>query len=177
MKITAFVKRSILVWGVSCLILPAVGYAQKTDFERFKMPSGLRVLVHQDDRAPVVSVALMYKTGRNDEPSSLEGMNRVVAGMRTEASPHLSVGQYREIMDAYGGKSTIRVDPDVTLFCDSFSSNMLKGASWLAADKAYGFRDCPWGGVWKVGSGRRCTIWCARPISGWCRKWRLWTAG
>ena len=141
MKITAFVKRSILVWGVSCLILPAVGYAQKTDFERFKMPSGLRVLVHRDDRAPVVSVALMYKTGRNDEPSSLEGMNRVVAGMRTEASPHLSVGQYREIMDAYGGKSTIRVDPDVTLFCDSFSSNMLKGAIWLAAEKAYGFRE------------------------------------
>lgn len=123
------------------LALPGLLHAQKVQFERFVMPSGLRVLVHSDDRSPVVSVGLMYKTGLNDEPSTLAGINAVVADMSTESSAHLSPGQYRSIMGTYGGKSTVDVSYDVTFFCDSFSSNMLKGAIWLAAEKAYGFRE------------------------------------
>lgn len=121
--------------------LPGLLHAQKVQFERFVMPSGLRVLVHSDDRSPVVSVGLMYRTGLNDEPSTLAGINTVVAAMSTESSTRLSPGQYRSVMGAYGGKSTVDVDYDVTFFCDSFSSNMLKGAIWLAAEKAYGFRE------------------------------------
>lgn len=121
--------------------LPGLLHAQKVQFERFVMPSGLRVLVHSDDRSPVVSVGLMYRTGLNDEPSTLAGINTVVAAMSTESSTRLSPGQYRSVMGAYGGKSRVDVDYDVTFFCDSFSSNMLKGAIWLAAEKAYGFRE------------------------------------
>lgn len=40
-----------------------LAYGQQVRFERFTMPSGLRVLIHRNDHAPVVTVGLMYNTG------------------------------------------------------------------------------------------------------------------
>lgn len=122
------------------VVLPGGLRGQQVRFERFVMPSGLRVLVHPDDRSPVVSVALLYRSGLNDEPSTLAGVNAVVAGMLTESTERLAPGQYRSILDRYGGQSSVEVGYDLTFFCDSFSSNMLKGAIWLASQRAYGFR-------------------------------------
>ena len=126
---------------LAAAVLPAVLCGQQVEFERFVMPSGLRVLVHPDHRSPVVSVALLYRSGLNDEPSTLVGVNRVVVGMLTESTGHLSPGEYRSILETYGGETSVEVAPDVVFFSDSFSSNLLKGAIWLASERAYGFRE------------------------------------
>lgn len=136
------IKKAGKWWMVlAAAVLPAVLCGQQVEFERFVMPSGLRVLVHPDHRSPVVSVALLYRSGLNDEPSTLVGVNRVVAGMLTESTGHLSPGEYRSILETYGGETSVEVAPDVVFFSDSFSSNLLKGAIWLASERAYGFRE------------------------------------
>lgn len=122
-------------------VLSAQAGGQPVRFERFVMPSGLRVIVHPDDRAPVVSVVLAYGSGLNDEPSNLEGINRAVAGMLSQAAPHLVPGQRDALSATYGGRGSVEVGYDATVFCDNFSSNMLKGAIWLASERAYGFRE------------------------------------
>lgn len=122
-------------------VFPAQVCGQPVRFQRFVMPSGLRVIVHSDDRAPVVSVALAYGSGLNDEPSNLEGINATVAGMLSQASSHLVPGQRDALSATYGGRGSVEIGYDATVFCDNFSSNMLKGAIWLASERAYGFRD------------------------------------
>lgn len=112
-----------------------LAYGQQVRFERFTMPSGLRVLIHRNDHAPVVTVGLMYNTGTNDQPGNLAGIGSVVAAMKTESSPHLSAGQYKKILASYGGQGTADISHDLVFFSDSFSSNMLKGAVWLASEK------------------------------------------
>jgi predicted Zn-dependent peptidase len=42
-------------------------------FEQFTMPNGLRVVVHTDRKAPVVSVATWYNVGSKDEPKGKTG--------------------------------------------------------------------------------------------------------
>ncbi len=42
-------------------------------FERFTLPNGLRVVVHTDRKAPVVSVAAWYNVGSKDEPAGSTG--------------------------------------------------------------------------------------------------------
>ena len=100
------IKKAGKWWMVlAAAVLPAVLCGQQVEFERFVMPSGLRVLVHPDHRSPVVSVALLYRSGLNDEPSTLVGVNRVVVGMLTESTGHLSPGEYRSILETYGGET------------------------------------------------------------------------
>ena len=42
-------------------------------FEEFRLPNGLRVIVHTERRAPVVSVALWFNVGSKDEPAGQTG--------------------------------------------------------------------------------------------------------
>ncbi|MDP8915830.1 MAG: insulinase family protein, partial [Pseudomonadota bacterium] len=45
----------------------------KVPYEQFTMPNGLRVVVHEDRKAPVVSVATWYNVGSKDEPKGKTG--------------------------------------------------------------------------------------------------------
>ena len=52
---------------------PAASVAQLVErvqvpYEQFTMPNGLRVVVHTDRKAPIVSVATWYNVGSKDEP-------------------------------------------------------------------------------------------------------------
>ena len=38
-------------------------------YTQFTLPNGLRVIVHEDRKAPVVSVAIWYHVGSKDEPA------------------------------------------------------------------------------------------------------------
>ncbi|MDE2043277.1 MAG: hypothetical protein KGJ05_09400, partial [Alphaproteobacteria bacterium] len=38
-------------------------------YEQFRLANGLRVIVHSDQKAPVVSVAIWYHIGSKDEPA------------------------------------------------------------------------------------------------------------
>ena len=99
------IKKAEKWWMVlAAAVLPAVLCGQQVEFERFVMPSGLRVLVHPDHRSPVVSVALLYRSGLNDDPSTLVGVNRVVAGMLTESTGHFPRGNTVRSSRPTGGK-------------------------------------------------------------------------
>src|SRR5688500_4269063 len=45
----------------------------KLDYERFTLPNGLRVIVHEDRKAPVVAVSIWYHVGSKNEPTGKTG--------------------------------------------------------------------------------------------------------
>jgi zinc protease len=40
--------------------------AQKVEFEEFDLDNGLHVIMHQDNKAPVVTIGVMYDVGGKD---------------------------------------------------------------------------------------------------------------
>ncbi len=42
-------------------------------YEKFTLPNGLTVLVHEDRKAPVVAVSVWYNVGSKDEPKGKTG--------------------------------------------------------------------------------------------------------
>ena len=62
-----------------CLVILAslmfVGFsakAQKVEFEEFDLDNGLHVILHQDNKAPVVTIGVMYDVGGKDLGGSPE---------------------------------------------------------------------------------------------------------
>ena len=70
-------SRTLFILIAMCMSMGTV-VAQGIDFRRFTLPCGVRVLLHSNPHAPVVSVGLMYRSGLNDQPSNLAGVNDVV---------------------------------------------------------------------------------------------------
>ena len=52
---------------------PAAATSVDIPFEEFTLPNGLRVVVHTDRKAPVVSVHVWYHVGSKDEPKGKTG--------------------------------------------------------------------------------------------------------
>ncbi|MCG8369319.1 MAG: hypothetical protein MJA32_02265, partial [Proteobacteria bacterium] len=57
--------------AVLCLLLPAMtakaSPGVEIPFERFELDNGLRVVVHEDRKAPIVAVGVWYHVGSKDE--------------------------------------------------------------------------------------------------------------
>src|SRR5512132_2063744 len=57
---------------------PTTGTSIAIPSQRFVLPNGLTVLVHEDHKAPVVSVAVWYHVGSKDEPAGKTGFAHLV---------------------------------------------------------------------------------------------------
>ncbi|URL58319.1 insulinase family protein [Luteibacter flocculans] len=71
--------RALLVAGLSFFIGAASAAPVPSDaipdipYQRFQLPNGLTVVVHEDHKAPVVAVSIWYHVGSADEPAGKTG--------------------------------------------------------------------------------------------------------
>jgi zinc protease len=66
---------AVVILALVLLLTPERTSADSIDvpFEKFVLDNGLRVIVHQDRKAPVVAVAVWYQVGSRDEPAGKTG--------------------------------------------------------------------------------------------------------
>ncbi|HNS87245.1 MAG TPA: insulinase family protein, partial [Parvularculaceae bacterium] len=69
--------RSLKLFAAAAAGLIAAGPAGAADisipYEQFTLDNGLRVVVHEDRKAPVVAVSIWYHVGSKDEPEGRTG--------------------------------------------------------------------------------------------------------
>jgi len=57
-------------------------------FEKFTLDNGLRVIVHEDRKAPIVAVSVWYHVGSKDEPAGKTGFAHLFEHLMFNG-PHL----------------------------------------------------------------------------------------
>ena len=70
------VTRALFCSVAACLLLFAAGaFAQeiRIPYEKFVLPNGLTVLVHEDHKAPIVALNIWYHVGSKNEKSGKTG--------------------------------------------------------------------------------------------------------
>src|SRR6476619_2974611 len=70
-------------------------------YERFILPNGLTVLVHEDHKAPIVSVAVWYHVGSKDEPAGKTGFAHLFEHLMFNGSENHK-GEYFEPFEKAG---------------------------------------------------------------------------
>ncbi|MBT8494652.1 MAG: insulinase family protein, partial [Deltaproteobacteria bacterium] len=88
----------------SALALPKI--------ERFKLPSGLRVIVIEDKSLPVVAIRLAVKAGRMHEGKDRVGLASFVAGMLDKGTRSRKAAKIAEAIDFVGGSLRASSDFD-----------------------------------------------------------------
>ena len=91
-----------LVFYVSVFTGPALSeiFSPKS----FILDNGLKVVVVEDTRAPVVTHMVWYKVGSADEPTGASGVAHFLEHLMFKGTEKLEPGEFSQIVSINGGK-------------------------------------------------------------------------
>jgi predicted Zn-dependent peptidase len=105
-------------------------------FERFVLPNGLEVLVHEDHRAPIVAVNLFYHVGSKDDPAGKNGFAHLFEHVMFNGSRNVPPGMFEKYLARAGeSASNGATDTDRTVYYETLPASELPLALWLESDR------------------------------------------
>lgn len=100
------------------------------------LDNGLRVVVQEDHRTPVVAVAVVYHAGSAADPPGKKGLAHLVEHMMFEGSKHVRRGELDDTLgEAGAAHKNAFTDVDVTLYHETIPSARLETALFLESDR------------------------------------------
>jgi zinc protease len=122
---------------LGALALPGAGAqaTPKIQFEKYKLPNGLEVILHEDHSTPIVAVDTWYHVGSGDEQVGRTGFAHLFEHIMFMGSQHVPVGAFDQMLEAAGADNNGSTTEDRTNYYETLPSNALPLALWLDADR------------------------------------------
>src|SRR6266545_2112102 len=115
---------------------PAAADDPSIKFERYRLANGLEVILHQDNRVPLVAVDVWYHVGSGDETTGKSGFAHLFEHMLFQGSEHVGDDRHFEVLKRIGGSSVNgSTNTDRTNYFEVVPSHQLETALWLEADR------------------------------------------
>jgi predicted Zn-dependent peptidase len=104
-----------------------------TEFDRFTLDNGLRVLVHHDASTPIVAMNIVYNVGSRDEHPDRTGFAHLFEHLMFGGSVNIPV--YDEPLERVGGENNAFTNNDFTNYYLTIPGHNLETAFWLESDR------------------------------------------
>lgn len=104
-------------------------------YEKYVLPNGLTVIVHEDHSDPVVHVDVTYHVGSAREEIGKSGFAHFFEHMMFQGSDNVGDEQHFKIVTEAGGTLNGSTNRDRTNYYETVPSNQLAKALWLEADR------------------------------------------
>lgn len=131
------VKTAAILWLTTIAASAAAQQAAKVDlsYERFTLDNGLRVIVHEDRKSPIVSVNVTYEVGSKDEPAGKTGFAHLFEHLMFNGSENFDhdffVGLKEMGAAQYNGTTSI----DRTNYFQTVPKSALEQILFLESDR------------------------------------------
>ncbi|MEZ5019136.1 MAG: pitrilysin family protein [Bacteroidales bacterium] len=130
----------IMLLAVLAIVITACGKTGREDklsltYEKFTMPNGLQVVLHQDHSDPVISYAIMYHVGSSRETPGRTGFAHLFEHLLFSGSENVPNGVFDKVIENAGGSNNGFTSRDVTAYFESFPKNALEKILWLESDR------------------------------------------
>ncbi len=111
--------------------------AAKVDipFEEFKLDNGLRVIVHEDHKAPIVAVNLWYHVGSKNEKPGRTGFAHLFEHLMFQGSENFPDEFFKPFEDAGATDQNGTTDFDRTNYFQNVPTTALDMALWMESDR------------------------------------------
>jgi zinc protease len=104
-------------------------------YEKYVLPNGLTLVVHEDHSDPVVHVDVTYHVGSAREEIGKSGFAHFFEHMMFQGSDHVGDEQHFKIVTDAGGTLNGSTNRDRTNYYETVPSNQLEKMLWLEADR------------------------------------------
>ena len=102
-------------------------------FERFVLPNGLKVLVHEDKSTPMAVVNVLYDVGARDENPNKTGFAHLFEHLMFGGS--VNIPSYDEPLQVAGGENNAFTTNDLTNYYCQLPAENIETAFWLESDR------------------------------------------
>ncbi len=119
-----------LIILVAIMAMPSQAKTIETVLE-----NGLKIIVREDHRAPVVVSQLWYRIGSSYEHDGISGVSHVLEHMMFKGTNSLEPGEFSKIIAANGGRENAFTSRDYTAYFQRISRDRLEICLQLEADR------------------------------------------
>ena len=133
--------RPLLV-AVLLLVLAAGGAAGQSA-ERVlaaTLENGLRVLLQEDHRSPIVSFQMWYRVGSRNEARGATGIAHFLEHMMFKGTPTYGQGQFARLVEQNGGQDNAFTSQDVTSYYVNIAADKLDLVLDLESDRMHNLK-------------------------------------
>ncbi|MFR0674069.1 M16 family metallopeptidase [Enterobacterales bacterium AW_CKDN230030176-1A_HGKHYDSX7] len=126
---------------LSALCLPLTGHAATAQpTHEFTLDNGLKVVVREDHRAPVVVSQVWYKVGSSYETPGQTGLSHALEHMMFKGSAKLGPGEASRVLRDLGAEENAFTSDDYTAYYQVLARDRLPVALELEADRMASLR-------------------------------------
>ena len=111
---------------------PAITFAE---IQEFKLSNGLKLVVQEDHRSPVVVSQVWYRAGALDEVNGKTGVAHLLEHMMFKGTIKYKPGQFSRMIAAAGGKENAFTGQDFTCYFQQLEKSKLPLSFKLEADR------------------------------------------
>ena len=120
------------MWGI--VLVLAVGSAQAAVTD-ITLDNGMRVIVQEDHRAPVMVSQVWYRAGAMDEFNGTTGVAHVLEHMMFKGTQAVPPGEFSKKIAAAGGRENAFTSRDHTAYFQQMQKDRLELSMQLEADR------------------------------------------
>ena len=114
-------------------VLPVQADAVKVHEHKFA--NGLKLLVKEDHRSPVVVSQVWYKVGASYEPGGITGISHMLEHMMFKGTHQYPAGEFSRIIAENGGQENAFTGSDYTAYFQTMEKSKLEISFKLEADR------------------------------------------
>jgi len=108
-----------------------------SDVRQYMLDNGLKILVKEDHRAPVVVSQIWYKVGSSYEYNGVTGVSHVLEHMMFKGTKTLGPNEFSKIIAANGGRENAFTGKDYTAYFQTLHKDRLEVSMRLEADRMH----------------------------------------
>jgi len=117
------------------LCLPVFTSSAETKVFEHTLANGLKVLVKEDHRSPVVVSQVWYKVGSSYEPGGITGISHMLEHMMFKGTDKHPAGEFSRIIAENGGDENAFTGQDYTAYFQTMEASRLAVSFELEADR------------------------------------------
>ncbi len=130
--------RRILALAAITIAMGSSALAQKVPVTSATLENGMKVVVIEDRRAPIVTHMVWYRVGAADEPRGKSGIAHFLEHLMFKGTEAVPDGQFSPIVEANGGNDNAFTAQDYTAYFQQVAVDRLPLMMEMEADRMRG---------------------------------------
>src|SRR5205814_4400305 len=128
-------KRLIALAWLACSAPPALAKDPEISFAEFYLDNGLRVIVHEDHKAPIVAVTIWYHVGSKNETPGKTGFAHLFEHLMFNGSEHFNTDYFKALEKVGATDLNGTTNEDRTNFFQNVPLSAVDMVLWLESDR------------------------------------------